>query len=137
MQSPCIWLSDIIIFADIIKSQTLKFLIIININIRFYNIAIIFSCIEFMIIFINIIIININISFYNIGMDLSAIKFIIITIIIIIIVIAINIINSCSTAIKLFSIKFLAITIIIATIIAIINIMNLLFEDKAEFLIVA
>ena len=125
------------IFADIIKFQTVKFLIIININIRFYSITIIFSGIEFMFIFINIIIININISFYNIGMDQSAIKFIIITIIIMIIVIVINIIKSCSTAIKLSSIKFLTITIIIATIIAIINIMNLLFEDKAEFLIVA
>ena len=73
-----------IIFIDTMKSYTTEFLIIINIKIRLFNIAMKPSGVTYMTITV-MIIININIRFYNIITNFSGVKYIITTIIIAII----------------------------------------------------
>ena len=70
-----------LIFIDTMKSYTTEFLVIININIRLFNIVMKLSGVTYMTITV-MIIININIIFYNIITIVSGVKYIIITIII-------------------------------------------------------
>ena len=127
------------VFADIMKSLTIKlFIIIITIiNIRFWCITMKFSGVKHITIIIMIITIIINIiKSRSITMKLSDIKLLIITIIAIII----KTMKSNSIALNLSVIKFLTNSITIATVIAIlfpiISIIKLLFADLVKRLII-